>query len=286
MSASTYLAAAAALGAASEATGTTAFTPLGEQARDGGRGGGIPTPTPGAGSGVDLSGLFEGLDLPESSTEVQIDLAKAGAGAAGAAGAGGENPLAGLTEQLLEQNSELADQLEEQRAKAEEVTETATDTTGSAADVATSIEEIVAATTGDGPTFDAGDTGSGGSSFLDKTERAGGQAKSAGSTLKETATEGGATIREAGKLLATGEADVSGTWDARADSENTEVRRGTVSGYVKDRIPSGSGSGSSGPTLEEKAAANVKDKLSLDDDQDDDDDLLKGRSLSSIRGSL
>lgn len=95
-SGATYLAAAAALGAASEATGTTALTPLGQQARDdqGGNSGGGPGfafPAPDRGGGVSGEVLAQLADAFQNQQQQQpagpdpleiLELAQQGNGAA------------------------------------------------------------------------------------------------------------------------------------------------------------------------------------------------------------
>lgn len=269
MSAETYALAAVAAGVASEASGVTDVTPIGRGQGSADR--------PGA---PDLASVLERARAASertggSQTSVNLDLgglgqAQPGGGAAEALAAA----LAGQQQAAAEAQRRADEWREAARERTQDPTDAADD---AAADGAEAVDRIVSYLENQaegGPGFDPGGDLSGGSSFLDKTERAGGQVEAAGSGLKgagadvlETVNKTGTTTREAARLLATGEADVSGTFDSRAGSDNTRIRRPTVSGAIRDRLPdrdrsSGSGSGGSdGPNLLEMAGDNVREEL-------------------------
>lgn len=234
MSLGTYTAAGAAGLLAAEATGTTSFTPLGQQAReagnDGGGGGGGPVINlPDQAGGPDLSELaaaFESVAGQQQGPNVGelaaafSDVAQAGQQQMQEQG----GPTAADLLTAFEKGAETArEKGEEAKEKAEETTEEAREkgeeVTETVLDPVNNFNEVMAGLEGDG--LDLGLGGGGGAglpdpfagpSVLDQTERAGGQLKDAGGVLKETATEGGGTIWEAGSLLLTGEADTSDTW--------------------------------------------------------------------------
>lgn len=265
MSTGTYLAVAAAIGTASEATGTTAFTPLGEQAREDGPRAGLPAPNPGG--GVDLSGIGEAL-AAASDRSASIGAIESQGELFGQLLAGQQDLTAQVADTVAGQGASVQDVKDAYQQGTETATERTEDVAGS--DVGEQVERLrdyLESQQSGGPSFDAGDTGSGGSSFLGDVREAGDMATDAGQTGKDTGryvldgvSRTGSTVREASRLLATGEADVAGTLDPRANEDVTKIERPTVTGAVKDRLPSG-GSDYDGPTLEEKAAKNVKEEL-------------------------
>jgi hypothetical protein len=228
MKASTALIGAAVAGTASEAAGITDYTPIGRPEDDdsGGGGPGLPTLPPQAG-GPDLGELAEiigAVDRPTQTDPSELadalatdpnQLADAFSGLAqqaarGGGGGGGGGGMGGgqVAEYLLTAFEKGAETAKDTKEDAKDEYEDKKD----AAEDATDINPF-------GNPFGDGGGSGGGPSFLDKTERAGEQTAAAGSavedaggTLADTATEGGQTIWEASKLLATGEADTSDTW--------------------------------------------------------------------------
>lgn len=281
-SATTYLAAAAAVGAASEATGTTAFTPLGERARagelvDGGGGGGGP-------STASLLAAMQGAGEP-GGTSIDLDLG-------GLAEQGGQgDALADLATSFAEQQASTIEMLEEGRRRAEEEREKAEDRaeerdprdgplwqlverryqeledgledTQSTFEEWREEQEEKAKDASDGfmpdvglpgvPTFDGGnlDLDTGATDFFVRT---------------------GMTYAEAAKALYGGEYSPEGT--LAEDALGPETRRIDWSKYqltdapsLEERIESvdlpgdGETFNDEGPTLEERAIENLKSKL-------------------------
>lgn len=118
MSAGTYAAAAAALGLASEATGTTAFTPLGEQAREQGHSGPSVPQVPDAGMDIGevlaaVQAAQQGAQQGAQRGDVNVDLS----GLAALAQQGQQDGLPAAATELM---AEYRRQAEEARERAEE----------------------------------------------------------------------------------------------------------------------------------------------------------------------
>lgn len=270
----TYLAAGAALGAASEATGATNFTPLGQRAREsidapnvGGSGpsidldlGGRVGGGAGAGQGVNadvLEQLAESFQQQQSgpgALEIAQAMQQAGGGDGGAAGA---------LSDALEQQQQRTD---EWRRRWEAAQEGDVDGDGESdvpdGEGVFSLPDEILNLGGS----DEGDDSprSREPTLLDKTERAGEQAEGALRFIGEGANTLGTTV----EALGGGDYDTTGTYYGRWFDDGGKTRNIDYPDLPSVDLPSRDDYEKPDETLTEKASNNIRDKLGLSDSSD------------------